>query len=99
MPRKEHLYGLTDQPAMDHLLNNSDNPVPSAADQPEEADSADEESEDLKIHVKKTGASEELMAKVRLLVPNHSGESSCIVRQMLGMRQDLPIDCDGQLPR
>ncbi|KAI9639116.1 ubiquitin-related domain-containing protein [Dioszegia hungarica] len=47
------------QPAMDHLLNNSDNPVPSDSAQPEDVDSADEDSEELKIHVKKTGASEE----------------------------------------
>lgn len=49
---------------MDHLLANSDNPIPSGADQPEEADSADEDSEELKIHVKKTGTSEEPTANV-----------------------------------
>ena len=53
---------------MDHLLNNSDNPVPSDSAQPEDVDSADEDSEELKIHVKKTGASEEPTANVSSLL-------------------------------
>lgn len=55
---------------MDHLLANSDNPIPEGSDQPEEVDSGDEDSEELKIHVKKTGASEELTARVSVSDPD-----------------------------
>lgn len=52
---------------MDHLLANSDNPVPET--QAEDVDSADEESEELKMHIKKTGASDAPIANVSPL-PN-----------------------------
>lgn len=49
---------------MDHLLANSDNPIPSGSEQAEDVDSADEDSEELKMHIKKTGASEDPIANV-----------------------------------
>jgi hypothetical protein len=55
---------------MDHLLANSDNPIPAVgdADPSETAGGEGDEDDDeaLKMHIRKTGASDEPIANVRL---------------------------------
>ncbi|RSH89053.1 hypothetical protein EHS25_002715 [Saitozyma podzolica] len=51
------------QPAMDHVLENSEKPVPTAEEQNIDVADDDDDAEALAAHIKKTGASDEQIAK------------------------------------
>lgn len=97
------------QPAMDHVLENSEKPVPTAEEQNADAVDDDDDAEALAAHIKKTGASDEQIAKVGCdvtqarmsMAPGRARRTLAdrSVHQVQRMRQGVPIAGDGELPR
>lgn len=83
-------HNVDGQPAMDHLIEHSDDPIPAADDPAAGGGDEEDDEEALALHIKKTGASgEDLVAKVSL--PRH--HMSFGARPMLCQADVQSIKC------